>query len=159
MNRIQLFLVFLLFTTLSAKSNLLEKNTSSMLRLPEKVVEVTGVEAVSLSDVYEALSADYPSFFQFWKDDTPKIKIKLIPTIEASLQAFYDAEGYYDANFTVMDTPDHVSIVIEEGEPVRVNNINISSNYDISEMITFKKGEVFKAKHSLWSKAELSRRC
>ncbi len=56
------------------------------------------------SDLQDALGVTTPSFFQFWKDDTPRIKDKLIPSLEPSLKSFYDSEGFYDAKFTIKET-------------------------------------------------------
>ncbi|MBW1635659.1 MAG: BamA/TamA family outer membrane protein [Deltaproteobacteria bacterium] len=124
--------------------------------IPEKAISISGIEAVETADVYDAVGVDYPSFFQFWKDDRDlKIKIKLIPSVEASLRAFYDAEGYYDANFTLTDLPDMLKIRISEGEPVLVGDINISSNEDISEIVLFEKGEIFKAKKFIEIKSRI----
>jgi translocation and assembly module TamA len=147
----RLLVLLLLFVNLFAEGNVSkpsegsEDNTSKM-SLPSKTVYVEGMEACTASEIYDAISADHPSFFQFWKEDNATIKNKLIPTISPALRNFYDSEGYYDAEFEIKEGKNDIHIAIEEGEPVRIADINISSDFDISELVEFKKGEVFKAK-------------
>ena len=140
----------LLFTvTLFAQNSVTpaqsDENTTEVV-VPSKLIEIEGDQGVERTDLYDALSVDYPAWFKFWDNSPPRIKEKLIPTIPTALQSFYDSEGYYDANFTIEESPDKVRIRISENEPVRVADINISSDADISEIVDFQKGEVFKAK-------------
>jgi len=87
-----------------------------------------------------------PSALAFWKDDTPKIDTTLIPAIEPTLRSFFNANGFYDANFTVRETNSTIEIKVKENKPVYVHDINISSDYPISSIVTFQKGEIFSAK-------------
>lgn len=96
-------------------------------------------------DLEDALDVDTKSFFAFWSDKKPTIKDKLLPTLEASLRSYLDSEGFYDANYTIKTTPKEVFVTITENEPVRVNDINISSDYDLSDIVSFQKGEIFTA--------------
>uniref|UniRef100_UPI003563CEDB autotransporter assembly complex protein TamA n=1 Tax=Sulfurovum sp. TaxID=1969726 RepID=UPI003563CEDB len=94
-------------------------------------------------------------FFQFWKDDTPRIKDKLIPSLIPSLKSFYDSEGFYDTQFTIKETNTTIFVLISENEPVRVRDINISSDFDISSMITMKKGDIFRAENFISIKSKI----
>jgi len=148
---VRLLLLLLLFVNLFAEGNVSKtsagsEDNSSNIYLPSKTVLVEGMEACSQSDIYDAISADHPSFFQFWKEDKATIKNKLIPTILPALRNFYDSEGYYDAEFEIKENKKDIHISIVEGKPVRISDINISSDFDITDLIEFKKGEVFKAK-------------
>ena len=106
--------------------------------------------------MYDALGVDHKNMFQFWKDDVSRIKDKLLPTLHASLRAFYDSEGFYDANFTIKETNTTVIVDITENEPVKVNDINISSDHNISHIINFEKGEVFQAKKFISIKGKIT---
>ncbi len=44
---------------------------------------------------------------------------------------------------------------VKENEPVLVNDINISSDYDISELVTFQKGDIFRAKDFIGIKSKI----
>ncbi len=114
--------------------------------LPTHEIHFTGQKHFEESDLQDALGIKIPSFFQFWKDDTPRIKDKLIPSLRPSLKSFYDSEGFYDANFTIQETNTTVYVTVKENRPVRVNDTNISSDYDISSFITLKKDAIFRAK-------------
>ena len=124
--------------------------------LPSHKILVEGEEVFSKSDILDALSAEHKSFFEFWKDDQATIKDKLIPSIEQSLRAFFDSEGYYDAQFKIKVFKDTVKVMLTENKPVKVNDINVSSDFDISELLKFEKDEVFKAKKFIASKAKIA---
>ena len=123
--------------------------------LPTHEIYFTGQTHFEEGDLQDALGVDTPSFFQFWKDDTPLIKDKLLPTLPASLKSFYESEGFYDSNFTIKETNTTIFVSITENEPVRVRDINISSDYNISSLVTLKKDDIFKAKTFISIKAKI----
>lgn len=143
----KLILFFALFS-----SNLF---SAEKIKLPTHVIHISGQKAFEKKELYDALSVDAKSFFEFWKEDTPRIKDKLIPTLNLTLKSFYDSEGFYDANFTIRETNTTVDIKIDENTPVLVNDINISSDYSIAEHIVFKKGKRFRAKEFIRIKNEI----
>ncbi len=114
--------------------------------LPTRVVYVSELEYFDKSQLFNALGVKHKSMFQFWKDDTATINEKLIPILPASLRAFLDSEGFYTATYTIKETNTTISIELKENEPVRVGDINISSDYDIGLLVSFEKGEIFKVK-------------
>ncbi len=124
--------------------------------LPVHIIEIHGEEYFNEAAMYDALGVEYKSMFQFWKDDTATIKDKLLPTLHASLRAFYDSEGFYDASYTIKETNTTVRIDIKENKPVKVRDINISSDYNISALITFEKDEVFQAKKFISVKGKIA---
>jgi len=125
------------------------------IELPTHEIHFTGQKHFEESDLQDALGVKTPSFFQFWKDDTPRIKDKLIPSLIPSLKSFYDSEGFYDTNFTIQETNITIFVTISENEPVRVRDINISSDYNISSMITMKKGDIFRAETFIATKSKM----
>lgn len=135
-HKFKFFILLCMFTTLFAED----------IVLPTHEIYFTGQEHFEEADMQDALGVTVPSFFQFWKDDTPRIKDKLLPTLEPSLKSFYDSEGFYDANFTIKETNTTIFIAISENQPVKIRDINISSDYDISSLVTFEKEEIFQAK-------------
>lgn len=156
-----LFLLLLLCTLLLADGNVtegegVETNSSRKSVLSVKKISIKGVKAFELSDLYEALSIEYPVFFQFWKEKRATIRQRLVPTLPLALRSFYDSEGYYDARFEIKESASVVNVKIEEGKPVRVRDINISSDFDISGLVTFEKGERFRSKKFITLKSRIT---
>ena len=118
-------------------------------------LKVEGLRLLDETSLYDALDADYPSRFAFWKEKKATIKAALLPSLDETLRAFLDSEGFYDANYTVHVKGDTLYLFIEENEPVRIYDINISSDFDLDDAIVLKKGEIFKAKDFVASKSNI----
>lgn len=144
-HKFKIFMLLCMFTFLLADE----------IVLPTHEIHFTGQKHFDESDLQDALGITTPNFFQFWKDDTPRIKDKLLPTLEPSLKSFYDSEGFYDANFTISETNTTVSVTISENKPVRVRDINISSDYNISSLINMKKDDIFRAETFISIKSKI----
>jgi translocation and assembly module TamA len=129
--------------------------TETEITLPSRQIRIEGLKAFDESDVLEALGAEQPGWFAFWDSTPPTIKEKLIPTIPAALQNYFDSEGYYDATYEIKETDDHITVVVDEGEPVLVNDVNISSDYDITQIVKFQKGEIFRADEFIQTKGKI----
>jgi translocation and assembly module TamA len=114
--------------------------------IPTHEIRFTGQKNIDEKDLQKAMGVDTKNIFQFWKEDKPSIDDKLLPTLEESLRNFYDSEGFYDARFSIKTSKTDVTVSIDANEPVKIHDINISSDYDISDLITFEKGKVFRSK-------------
>ena len=127
------------------------------IELPTHRVKINfiGEKHLDESDLESALSIDNKSILQFWKADDPRIKDRLIPTLPEVLRSYLDSEGYYDATFTIKTEKKRVVITIDEGEPVKVNDINVSSDYDLSNLLKFRKDDVFTAKEFVSIKSKI----
>ena len=132
-----------------------DDNASKEIELPTHIIHFTGEKAFSESELLDAVSAEHKSFYQFWKDDTTTIKDKLLPTLGETLREYFDSEGYYDAQFKIKQTKTEVTVEVKENQPVRVNDINVSSDYTISEFITFHKGDIFRTKDFINVKSQI----
>lgn len=148
-----LFVLLLLWSTTLCAS--LFGDDEKEIVLPTHEIYFSGQTHFEEGDLQDALGVDTASFFQFWKDDTPRIKDKLLPTLEPSIKSFYDSEGFYDANFTIKETNTTIFVSITENTPVRINDVNISSDYNISSLVTFKKGDIFQAKKFILIKSKI----
>ena len=84
------------------------------IKLPDHTIEIQGNTVHDESELYDVLNVQTASFWQFWKDDTPKIYDKLLPTMKQSLKNFYDSEGFYDAEFATKVTETTVYLDIKE---------------------------------------------
>jgi translocation and assembly module TamA len=151
---IKIILISLLFLATSLNAGLFGDDKKKIV-LPTHEILIEGEKVFSKSDILDALSADHKSFYEFWKDDKATIKDKLIPSLDEALRAFFDSEGYYDAKFKIKVFKDRVKVTVTENKPVIVNDVNISSDYDITDLFEFEKGEVFKAKKFISSKSEI----
>jgi len=156
-------ILLLCASLLQAESNQTNASNHSLFS-SEKEVELPthrikfkfiGENHLDEGDLQSALSVDVKSMFEFWKEYDPRIKDKLIPTLPEVLRSYLDSEGYYDATFDIKTTKSEVLITIDEKEPVRIHDINITSDYDISGIVNFKKGEIFRAKKFITIKSKI----
>lgn len=146
--------IFLLLWSTSLWGSLFGDDEKEIV-LPTHMVTISGEAYFDETDMYEELGIEHKNMFQFWKDDIARIKDKLLPTLPASLRAFYDSEGFYDATFTIEETNSTISIEVKENTPVKVRDISISSDYDIASLVSFEKGEVFQAKKFISIKSKI----
>lgn len=114
--------------------------------LPTHEIVFLGQAYFEASDLQKALGVDTTNFLLFWKDDTPRIKDKLLPSLKEAVISFYRSEGFYDTEVKMTVTDTKVTVNINENEPVKVSTIEISSDYDLKDFVRFKKGEIFRAK-------------
>ena len=113
---------------------------------PSREIHFKGQKHISKKKLQKAMGVQTKNLFTFWKEDNPKIIDRLLPTLEKSLQNFYASEGFYNAEFSIDTSKTDVVVTIDENEPVKIQDITVSSDYDISEFITFKKGQIFRSK-------------
>lgn len=123
--------------------------------LPTHEIYFSGQKHIDEDDLQDAVGANTRSFYEFWKEDTPRIADKLLPILQPSLKSFYDSEGFYDASFTIRKTDTTVFVNISENKPVKIIDISINSDHDISPLITFQKEDIFKAKTFITIKAAI----
>jgi translocation and assembly module TamA len=96
------------------------------------------------SQLYTALGIKTPAFYQFWKDKTPNIHTKIIPSLQESLEYFYKSEGFYHTKIDKDETNSSVTFNIDEGKSIQIAKITIESDEDISNFISFKKNQRFR---------------
>jgi len=109
-------------------------------------IEIVGQKEFSLDRLESEMGVKRKSIFEFWKDDIPKIEAKLKPTLHDALESFYESEGFYEAKFSIKETNTSIRVEIKENKPIRVGDVNISSDYNISHLVVFKKGDIFSAR-------------
>lgn len=134
--KLVLYIILCIFSTLDAED----------IDLSTHVIHIEGQRHFDVDAIHDVLSVDTRSFFAFWRDDIPSIKSKLLPTLKKTLESFYNSEGFYDAKFETEETNATVNIEIKENTPVKVTKIETLSDFNISVLITFKKGKIFRAK-------------
>ena len=95
------------------------------------------------SQLYDALGIKIPPWYKFWKEKAPKIHVKIIPSFVESLRYYYKSQGFYHAKIEKGETANLVIFKITEGKRTKVNSVLVVSDEDISDLVTFKKGDVF----------------
>jgi translocation and assembly module TamA len=134
--------------------------TTSIL-FPKKIVVPTmpisfqGQKYFKSSELYDALGIEHKSFFEFWKSDEPRIKKALIPTLEQSLESFYHSEGFYDAVFQIKQSSGHLLVTIKANKPVTIHDLNITSDFDLSDLIDLEHSQRFRTEDFIRSKKEI----
>jgi outer membrane protein assembly factor BamA len=154
-------IVILLLCSTMLNASLFDNNESDSkneIVLASHSFEVVGNKYLKKSAIYDALGVDNKSFYEFWKEDNPQIKDKLIPILSTSIRAFLDSEGFYDATFKIEKTTQNLKVIVEENKPIKVLDINITSDYNISSLMSFKKGEIFRAKKFINLKTKIAKK-
>jgi outer membrane protein assembly factor BamA len=118
-------------------------------------LDISGEKIVSRDQIEEAIGVKRPPKWQFWRSSTPTIQATLLPSLEESLGALYRSEGFYESSFEIKQTQERVAITIEEGKPVRVDEINITSDFNLSTLIDFKRGDIFQSERFVQIKASI----
>jgi translocation and assembly module TamA len=123
--------------------------------LPTHQIHFSGQKYFDTSTLEDALGVDNKSFFQFWKKDDPRIKDKLLPTFEEMVKNFYTSEGFYDVEVSLEENNTTVNVTVKENEPVRIEKIEIESDYNITSLIGMKTNDIFRAKAFISSKNKI----
>jgi len=125
---------------------------------PRYSIRFYGQRHFAEKELQEAMGVETNKFYEFWKKDAPKIKDTLLPTLEASFRNFYASEGFYNVKFSIKQTQNNVIVNISENEPVKIHTIDIESDHDISDLVSFEKGRVFKTKEFVNVKVNIMNR-
>ncbi len=96
------------------------------------------------SELYTALGIQTPTWYEFWKEKRPKINIKIIPSLNESLEYFYKSEGFYHASVKKVETNSSVTFKIDEGKSIHISSIEIESDTAIDNLISYQKGDRFR---------------
>jgi len=118
-------------------------------------IHFEGQQHFSKATIEDALGVDNKSSYAFWKTDNPRIKKKLLSTLVETLKSFYTSEGFYDVSVKMREIDKNVKVMIQENEPVKVQNVKIESDYNITSFITLKKNDIFRAKTFINSKNKI----
>jgi len=143
---IRYFLIFFLL------SNFIVAKKSDSVLTP---ILFEGNSVIATSELEELIGVEKPSFFLFWKDDTPRFDIKLRKKLNETFQLFYRNEGFYEANISNEFVNQGIKVTIKENRPIFIKEIELKSDLDISEEFTLHKGSRFRAKEFTEMKQKL----
>jgi len=151
-----LLIISCLFISIEASTSK-DKNSTEIKKSEKKslLIEIKGLKNLDENDLYKTLGVKVVPWFAFWKDKTKKIPIEYIPTISDTLRGYLDSHGYYDATFKIKKSPKKITIIINENKPIKITDINISSDFPIKDYIEFKKGDVFETQKFIDIKSKI----
>lgn len=105
-------------------------------------------------NLYEALSLEYPAFYEFWKKK-PTIDAKTISLLVKTTKNYYKTKGYFNAKVDYREDNNSITITIDEQEPVIISHLTVISKLDIKSKLPFKVGDVFDAEKFTKSKKDI----
>lgn len=115
-------------------------------------------ETFKSSELYDVLGIETPSWYQFWKDKTPKINTKIISSLNESLEYFYKSEGFYHTSVKKVETNSSVTFEIAEGKSIHISSIIVQSDENIDDLIRYSKGDRFRTLEFTEIKKEIKTR-
>jgi len=142
---IKKILVYILTVNMLLYSATLDNNTTNTIKEKEYKLIIENVKHLDKEDIAKALGVKDDSILLFWRDKNI-LKEEFVKNIKPTLKSYLENHGYFDAKFNVEKYNDIIKISINEGEPVRVTKITINSDFDIKNIINWKRGEIFKSK-------------
>ncbi len=132
-----------------------QKDIIGNKRVKTIALEIKGNKALNSDEIYEVLGVKVVPWYVLWEEHTKKIPIKLIDLIPDTLRGFLDSKGYYDAEFKIKKSSKKITIIIKENRPLRVKDINISSDFPIKKYITFSRGDSFETERFINIKSRI----
>jgi len=138
----------ILISTLSCSlllySATLEDNITKRAKEKEYKLIIENIKCLDKEDIAKALGVKDDGLLLFWRDKDI-LKEEFVKNIKPTLKSYLETHGYFDATFTIEKSSDIIKISINEGEPVKVINIAINSDFDIKKIVNWKRGEIFKS--------------
>jgi len=133
----RIFIVYLVLisTLLFAEGN----NTTK-----EYEVEIKVSKNLNKEDIAKAIGVKEKDLLNFWSDKNI-ISEEFIENIKPTLKGYLENKGYFDSKVNIKKVGNKIYITINEGEPIRVSEININSDFDIKSIIDWKRGDIFSA--------------
>ena len=139
LKRISIIIFIIFISVLNANS---DSNNTKKQKEYQLIIE--GVKHLDKDDIAKALGVKESSILKFW-DDKKIIKEQFLKNLKETLKSYLENKGYFDAKIEIIKNGDIVKVIINEGEPVRIKDIKIDSNFKIKDLITFKIGDIFEA--------------
>lgn len=102
-----------------------------------------GNSILSSKDIYQALGFKEKSIFEFYKSDEKLIERDEIDNLHSTIKAFYRTQGFWDSSIRVKTNEHNVTVSIRENSFIKIKDVSVESDFDLSELAIFKKGERF----------------
>lgn len=124
---------------------------SILLYADELQLYFDGNKNISTKELYTSLGLYEPQFYEFYLDK-PKIKDAQADFFLDILKSYYKSKGFYHITIDYTKDTDSIIYKIQENNPIIVDNINIVSSLDISNLIEINKGDIFDSEKFTTSK-------
>jgi translocation and assembly module TamA len=115
-----------------------------------------GNKSFSDEELYKAVGIELPWWRRLFKKEPPKVDERLLPMIHLQLKSFYKDQGFWDANITLERNQTAALFYIDEKEPIRISALSVTSDFPITHLIPFQKGERFVASRFGASKQKIT---
>lgn len=115
---------------------------STLLYANELQVYFNGNKNLSKKELYSSLGLYEPQFYEFYLDK-PKIKESQADFFLDILKNYYKSKGFYHTTVDYSKDTASLTYKIQENNPIIVDNINIASSLDISNLVDIKQGDIF----------------
>jgi len=132
--RVILTLLILFSLTLDAKN----------MNVPV-IITFKGNKNIDTSSLEEVIGAKRASPIALWKDDRATINALYIPKLDEIFKLYYQKEGFYDTNISHKVDEYGIHFFIQENRYIKVNEINIESDFYIDDLIELRKKRRFRA--------------
>ncbi|MCK4442014.1 MAG: BamA/TamA family outer membrane protein, partial [Sulfurovaceae bacterium] len=106
----------------------------------------------------EVVGAKRDSALSLINQGVATINEMYIPKLDEIFRLYYQKEGFYEANITHKIDNQGIHFFIKENRYIKVKNIKISSDFDISDLIELKKGTRFRAELFTNTKKNIKKR-
>jgi outer membrane protein assembly factor BamA len=117
-----------------------------------------GNKTLSSKYLYENLDLVIKkSWFEFYKDGTPKIDKVIIKPLKESLIKLYKSEGFFKVKVNTKLSNKKMVFMIDENTPIKIRDINSSKTSDIRNFLKFKVGDRFIIKKFISIRESLKR--
>lgn len=111
---------------------------------PLKKVEFVGNKALKREFLEKNLNILVEkSWYEFYKDTTPKIDQKVIKPLKESLINLYKSEGFYKVDIDVVVNKSSIIFKIDENDPILITSIENKLEKKYKNLVTFKVGDRF----------------
>ncbi len=100
--------------------------------------------ALDKKSIAKEIGVKKSDFFNFWSDKLV-IKKEFTKDIKSTIKGYLESIGYFDAKVDIKKSDSEIYITIKEGEPIKVIDIKINTNFNIKNIVSWRKGEIFKS--------------
>ncbi|NPA50362.1 MAG: BamA/TamA family outer membrane protein, partial [Epsilonproteobacteria bacterium] len=147
--------VFILLLAVSFLCSASIENNSSGEKKKEYILQIEGLNFLDEEDLAKYVGAKNEGIF--WKNKFV-ITEDILDSLESTIKSYLQTKGFFKSKIKIIKEGNIVRVIIDEGEPIRVKDIKIESDFDVNDLIEFKKGDIFSADKFLEIKDNIANR-
>lgn len=143
--------IIILFTLFFVVAN--AKNMNAPMPITFK-----GNKHITTSSLEEVVGAKRDSALSLINQGVATINELYIPKLDEIFRLYYQKEGFYEANISHKIDNRGIHFFIKENRYIKVKNIEITTDFDIDDLIEIKKGNRFRAELFTNTKSNIKKR-